>query len=197
MAKGRKYKCPICEVYDYEDSMVVEKIGGQNKRIHKVDCYRKYEQEKEFKKKEREELDELVEVIKETHDIGIIPNQFFSHLQDIRNGNELFGKVGQKKSKDGYTYKVIAETYKDCQDSINWAKANKDFKNAMGMLLYTKAIIKDNVWKVAAREENKKNVQEQYQMDENKDVERFEHIARQPKKYKKKKKNVDVSKFMD
>jgi len=145
VAKGRKYKCPVCGIYDHEDSMVVEKIGGQNKRIHKVDCYRKYEREKEFKKKEREELDELVEVIKETHDIGIIPSSFYSYLQDIRNGNELFGKIGKKKSKDGYSYKVIAKTYKYCQDSIDWAIKNKTFKNTSNLLKYTRAIIINNL----------------------------------------------------
>ncbi len=188
MAKGRKYKCPVCGIYDHEDSMVVEKIGGQNKRIHKVDCYRKYEREKEFKKKEREELDELVEVIKETHSIGVIPNQFYSFLQDIRNGNELFGKVGQKKSKGGYTYRAISQTYIECKDTIDWAIKNKDFKNTMGMLKYTKAIILDNVYQVSRQIEIKKDREQQKQ-----EVEQSYDYNMEKFNYKEKEDEQDIS----
>ncbi len=100
---------------------------------------------KDFKDKEKKEKDNLVEVIKETHGISLIPPQFYSFLEDIRNGNEFFGRVGEKKSKEGYSYTVIAETYKYCQDSIDWAIKNKTFNNVLNLLKYTRAIIINNI----------------------------------------------------
>lgn len=126
--------------------MVVVKVGKVNKRYHKDDCYGKYLRDQKFKKKEKEELDSLVEAIKKIHGIEVIPNQFFSYLQDLRNGNELFGNIGQKKSKSGYEYYIIEQAYLENEDSINWARNNRDFKgNSFNFLKYTFAIIKNKI----------------------------------------------------
>jgi len=73
VAKGRKYKCPVCGIYDHEDSMVVEKIGGQKNGYTRLIVIVNMRGRKNLKRNEREELDELVEVIKETHSIGVHP----------------------------------------------------------------------------------------------------------------------------
>lgn len=159
---ARLYKCPTCEGKDVEANMVIDYIGKVKKRFHK-DCHRKHLADLEFKKKEKEELDELVEVIKRVHGIEIIPHQFFSHLQDIRNGNELFGRVGEKRSKAGYSYKVIARTYQENTDAINWAMNNRNFSGTLNLLLYTRAIVKDKIAGVQYKIDNERSQLEDQQ----------------------------------
>jgi hypothetical protein len=164
----RSYKCLVCsEKYLDEDMIIVEKVGKSNRRVCKGGCHNKYLADKEKKRIEKEQLGDLVEVIKEVHGIEIIPPQFYSYLQDIRNGNELFGRVGTKKSKQGYSYKEIAETYLDSKDSIRWARDNKDFKgNTMNLLKYTKAIVISNVANVADRLRHKEQQEETFKDNE-------------------------------
>lgn len=139
--------------------MTIVKVGKQNYRYHTEKCYEEYLKDKKIKEQESKELDELVEVIKQIHDIEKIPKQFYPYLQDLRNGTELFGRIGQKKSKEGYRYKTIAETYLQCSDKIEWAKLNKNFKDTLSMLKYTYAIITNNIDQVKKQmdrvEENK------------------------------------------
>lgn len=168
---NRILKCYFCGEKDREDKIEVE-YGKQKRRYHAKDCYNLYLKDQEFKSKEKQELDELVETIKKVHGIEIIPNQFFTHLQDIRNGNELFGRIGQKKSKEGYSYKVISETYKQCSNDINWAKNNKRFKGTLNFLLYTKAIIKDKIAGVGdavKRKEEQAKEQKEREIDQSYD----------------------------
>lgn len=147
----RKLICRWCRGKDTDDYMVIVKDGKQNKRYHKEACYDEYIADQEFKRKEREEMDELVETIKEVHDIKLVPNQFYSYLQDLRNGNELFGNVGKKRSKEGYPYRVIAQTYRECQGAINWARDNREFNGSLNFLRYTRAIIVDKIDEVHER----------------------------------------------
>lgn len=156
---ARKYICRWCREKDTDDKMTIVKVGKQNYRYHTEKCYEEYLKDKKFKEQESKELDELVETIKKVHDIEKIPRQFYPYLQDLRNGTELFGRIGQKKSKEGYRYKTIAETYLQCSDKIEWAKLNKNFKDTLSMLKYTYAIITNNIDQVKKQmdraEENK------------------------------------------
>lgn len=166
-----------------------------NKRYHKEGCYDAYKKEKAFKEKEKEELDELVEVVKEVHDIPSIPNQFYSYLQDVRNGNEMFGKIGKKKRKQGYSYKTIAATYEDAEvwNSIKWSMNNKDFKNTMGMLKYGKAILVNHLDRVS-KEVQAKQEREQEEKDEVIDQDLTFEVDES--KYKNKDDDMDISKFL-
>lgn len=176
--------------------MVIDYIGKQKKRFHH-NCHKQYLEDQEFKRKEKEELDDLVETIKEVHNIEIIPNQFYSYLQDLRNGNELFGRIGQKKSKQGYTYMTIARTYEYCRDSIDWARNNRDFKGTLPMLKYTMAIIRDKISQVDYRIEREQHKREVEIATEDQAKSVFEHVNRQPVKYRKTKSKVDASSFLD
>lgn len=187
---SRLFICQWCREKDVDENMVKIKVGKQNKRYHRENCYDLYLKDQEFKKKERKELDELVETIKELHGIEIMPRQFFSYLQDVRNGNEFFGRVGQKKQKKGYSYKVIEETYKFCSDSIKWALNNKDFKNSLGMLKYTLAIIRNNIAQVnevVKRKELQERHTKQYELDQNTNYDLDSFV------YKDKKDELDIS----
>lgn len=188
---ARKYVCPICKDKDYEANMTIDYIGKQKKRFH-PDCHEQHLEDQEFKKKEKEEMDDLVETIKEIHGIEIIPSQFYSFLQDIRNGNELFGNIGQKKSKQGYEYRVIEETYRQCIDSINWAMNNRNFKNTLAMLKYTRAIVMSNIAEVNEMVKRKEQQEKEMEyVDQDIDFEVDDEVA-----YKKQDDGMDISQFL-
>jgi hypothetical protein len=146
----KSFKCQVCGHKKEEDLMEVVTIVSpttqkkRNLRYCKDDCYDSYLKEREFKRIEREELDYLTDVILKVHGIEVIPKQFFPHLQDIRNGSILFGKI-KRKQKKGYSYKVIAETYKHVEESIDWAKKTKTFNDTMSELKYGLAIVCNNL----------------------------------------------------
>ncbi len=194
---ARQYKCYWCEGKGIDEEMVTEQVGKQNKRYHKQNCYEKYIKDKEFKQQELTELNSLVETIKQSHDINIIPQQFYSFLQDVRNGNEMFGRRGQKKSKQGYTYKTVEETYKQCQSEINWAKQNKEFKNTLNMLRYTLAIIKNNINDIENKISKEARQKEITQSTSQQKEDFFYHVNNKQQKFRKSKSKIDASSFLD
>lgn len=175
---------------------MVVKIGKTNKRYHKSKCYDLYLKDIEEKEREKLELDSLVETIKDLHNIEVIPNRFYPFLQDIRNGNEMFGKMGTRKSKAGYSYQIIEKTYQFCQNKINWALQNIN-TDTFGMLKYTKAIVESNIYRIAAQEARKKQHEEVAQLNENETVNMQDHLERKPVQYKKKKSKRDISSLLD
>ncbi|MBM7598252.1 hypothetical protein JOC34_000609 [Virgibacillus halotolerans] len=190
---ARLYKCPECDDKDIEDNMVIDYIGKQKKRFHPK-CHKRFLAEAEFKRVEKKEMDELVETIKDIHDIKLIPNQFYSFLQDIRNGNELFGNVGTKKSKQGYSYAHIAKAYESNIDQINWAMNNRQFKNDLVMLKYSLAIIKSNIDQVSKHLEEKQEREDRFERSEvDQDI---GHGISDDIKYKEIDDEMDISKFL-
>ena len=97
--------------------MVIDYISNVKRRFHK-DCHEQFLIDKKFKEKEKAELDSWIETIKDVHRLKTVPRQFYPYINDLRNGNELFGKVGEKKSKEGYEFSVIEATYRDMVDGI-------------------------------------------------------------------------------
>ncbi|GAA0347985.1 hypothetical protein GCM10008931_44100 [Oceanobacillus oncorhynchi subsp. oncorhynchi] len=193
---SRKYVCQWCREKDIDENMTIVKIGKNNKRYHKGKCYDLYKKYNESKEREKLELDSLVETIKELHNIEVIPGRFYPFLQDLRNGNEMFGKMGTRKSKAGYPYKIIEKTYLFCQDKINWALQNIN-ADTFGMLKYTKAIVESNIYRIAAQEARKQQHEEVAQLNENETVNMQNHLERKPVQYKKKKSKRDISSLLD
>lgn len=188
---SRKFVCQVCRGKDTDDKMIKIKVGKVNKRYHKLNCYDEYLADLEFKKQEKVELDELVETIKKVHEIEIIPNQFFSFLQDLRNGNEMFGRVGQKRSKGGYSYKIISETYKHHTQEINWARNNVDFRgDTFNLLKYTLAIIKK---KIAGVSEIVKRKEQQDEIAKEQELNQSYDFGFDTHNYKEKKDEQDIS----
>ena len=137
----REVKCVYCEKYDNKDIMT-----NLKKRYIHYECMEKHKKDIEFKKREKKELDRLVEYIKEVHNIKVIPNTFYAPIQDLRNGNTRRGKIiGEIKSKEGYEYNVIRYTYRRYKGNIDWAIRNKSFKGTLNMLRYTLTIVIDKI----------------------------------------------------
>jgi hypothetical protein len=140
----RLLKCPICGQYGHKRDMIRE----DDKRYYHIEyCHDKWKRDKEFKQKEKEELDSLVNTIVRLHklqSVATFPRTFYPFIQELRNDSVLFGKI-ERRYKEGLTYKTIEDTYLYCSEKIEWARGNKEFKNIMSELKYCFAIVKNNI----------------------------------------------------
>ncbi|SDX93859.1 hypothetical protein [Thermoactinomyces sp. DSM 45892] len=141
---ARILKCNWCKVSDTtKDEMEFETQYKQKKYYHK-DCFKKHLEDREFKDKERNELDQLVDVIKEIYDVKIIPTVAFPLLQKIRNGEEIYGKR-IKKTKEGYDFSLISEAYSHCSETIRYWNRKKEFSGFMQAFRYGLVIMSDKL----------------------------------------------------
>ena len=178
-------KCQWCNTKD-RDEKVKDKKGYYHKK-----CFDEFLEYKKFKEKEKQDFALLLETICKIHRIDLIPNQFYPFLQEIRNGSVLFGKV-KKSYKEGIEYNIIKQTYEYCQDNINWAKNNKEFKDTLQELKYGLAIIKNNINKIVQREKKKNEEQRRKIKTEN-----IDELDESNIKYNNKKNKYDISDFID
>lgn len=186
---ARQVKCQQCGQKGDKEKMIQEK---SKKYYHAEVCHGKFIKQQEFKTKEREELHNLVELIKDIHDKEVIPGGFFPYLQGLRNGDVLFGKV-KKQYKKGVSFNLIADTYEYCKDKIDWAKKNKRFDDTMQELKYGLAIVKNNIDKV--KDLNRiRDIQKQLQEADYK--KHCKDYVETELKYKKKENKNDISEFL-
>ena len=106
---------------------------------------------------------------------------------------EVIPKILFKKMKEyepnAIGYPILLETIKYCEENINWALDNKEFKNEIGKISYVFAIISNNIHDVAkglSRKQKANNVQEKNNI--NIDTSLTEHGCKQNKK--------DLSRFI-
>jgi hypothetical protein len=197
-------KCQICELKDTDKTEMecevttYESGSVTRKYYHKGNCWDNYLKQKAFTDKENEEKDYLDSVIKEIHGIDLVPSQFFSgYLQGLRNGNFKSQKK-IKKSKEGFSYKLIADTYLHCKDDIQYWRKNKTFDSTVSELRYCLSIVVDKlsiVKKKQERLEMKKKIEKaKDSAKQNDDSVAFEQ---REVKFKKKKHENDISDFLD
>lgn len=166
---ARPLMCQICKEKSPREEMEVdEKISPKSGKVsrkyyHKGECWETFQEQRAFTDKENEEWDYLWSVFEEVYGFPV-PSRFVPFLQDLRNGTIRVGKV-RRRTKRGYPFKLIAETYKACESDIEWAKKTKDFKGTLQECQYGLAIVANNIVKVrskAEREERqRKAIQEQ------------------------------------
>lgn len=194
----RTVKCQYCEVSDTpKEDMVFEVVGKNNtkKYYHGGTCYEQFLKEKEFKAKERAELDSLVETIKEIYGVKIVPHQIFPFLNELRNGTRFFGKYDYKY-KEGYSYSLIEDTYRYCIDSIEKSTRTKDFRNGfLGAFKYGLAIVCDKLAIVEKRnlaKESSKNRIDKHLEKMDDTGQEFETSYKKPQKAK-----TDITDFLE
>lgn len=192
----RTIKCQQCLISDTpKDEMKFDLVGkNQTKKYFHVDCFEKYLKEKAFREKERIELDELVEVIKDIYNTKAVPNSIFPYLQDLRNGTRFFGKYDYKY-KEGYSYSLIAETFLYCSETISDSNARKGFTGISYALRYGLAIVCDKLSIVEQKQKNK----ESHKIRIDKYVENLEDDGQEfATSYKKpSKSSTDITAFLD
>lgn len=150
----RKVKCKYCnELITEEDSLLkIKEITNTGKtksiNLHKK-CEQEYQELMEYKESEIKWFNEVYEYIKELlnyDDIQKLPNSLVTRIQDLRNGTVMQRGVGRViKSKEGYTYQTILNTFLTLSEKIRWALENKDFNSEASKISYMMAIIDSNI----------------------------------------------------
>jgi hypothetical protein len=197
MARGKKTrKCQKCGIDDtLMEEMEVEYRGKNNTPywFHK-DCYAEHLKEKEFKKKESEELNHLVEVIESIYGEPM-PKQAYPYIQEMRNGEQFFGREN-KRHKKGHPYSLIAETFQYCTEPIEYSLKTKDFSGFMSKFKYGLAIVAD---KISIVESRKRHQEKMSQAIENRlnEVDEEEYEEYKPTYKKKAEEEVKLSDFLD
>lgn len=194
---ARNLKCQRCGIADTPKSEMEFEVVGIKKPVNKYyhkDCFVEHLKDKEFRKKEAEELDKLVEVIKEIYGVKSIPNNAYPFLQDLRNGTKFFGK-NDYKYKEGYPYDLIAETFDYCSETIEESLRRISFNGFMNSLRYGLAIVCDKMKVVEQRRERQERQEEviQAQIDNlSGDEYEFETNYKKPKQQ-----HTDITDFLD
>lgn len=150
----RKVKCQYCKEFILEASEVLrleeQTQAGKIKKvnIHKK-CEKEYRELMNYKENEIKWFKDLYEYIKELlsyNETQKLPNSLVTRIQDLRNGTIIQRGVGRiVKSKDGYTYQTILNTFLTLSEKIRWAFDNKDFTNESSKINYMMAIIDSNI----------------------------------------------------
>jgi hypothetical protein len=192
---GKTRKCQWCKESGLLDDMTFEMSNGKKpvKKFYHNNCFVEYEKDKVFKEKEREELDKLVEVIKNIYGVKAVPSSIYPYLQDLRNGTKFFGKYDYKY-KEGYTYDLIAETFDYCSETIEYWNGVKSFNGLTSALKYALAIVCDKLQIV----ENRRKQREKQRILIEKHIENTNvEDQHYETSYKKKNNTTDISDFLD
>lgn len=200
---ARQVKCQWCGEKDDKNTMEVASENKSGKRVVRKychpDCLTEYKKDLAFKEKEKKELDALVKVIKIVHNLPSnvhIPNSFFPFLQKLRNGT-VNVRNKEKKYKEGFTYRMIAETYRHCYNNgeFDWAMSNKEFNSLLGELRYYLAIVSDKILYVQ-REKEAIMKRKKKEKEQTKEKEKQRQFLERELKYKKRKSKNDISDFL-
>lgn len=208
MAKNDLRKCPICGKADDMSKMVTHE--SHKRRYFHVECLEQKLKKDEQKKQENEWQEQetarrlhLHETIAEIYDVQFaeIPVRFYAMIEHLRNGSPVFkGKKFDRRYKEGFGYDVIERTYIECRESIEWANNNKDFISMSQALGYGMRIIVDRIPLVERKMRKEKQAQEVREAQKKNEVinnEKLQYFDEEPTiKPKKKKDNVDISKFL-
>ncbi|EQB4340909.1 hypothetical protein ACYJ2U_001628 [Clostridium botulinum] len=150
---SRLPKCKYCgEIVKKDDLIIKTEVNSKGKekktKIHKQ-CEKEYDDLMEFKSNELKWFDELynhIKIILGYTNEQLLPNYLITRLQDLRNGTVMQKGIGRiVKSKEGYKYEVILDTFLSQSDKIEWVFNNKQFKNERNKINYMMAIIENNI----------------------------------------------------
>jgi hypothetical protein len=166
----RKVKCKYCNelITECEDLIILKEKtkSDKSKNIHlHKSCQNDYIELMEYKENEIKWFNEVYEYIKELLNYSNtqkLPNSLVTRIQDLRNGTVMQRGVGRViKSKEGYTYQTILNTFLTLSDKIRWALENKDFTSEANKISYMMAIIDSNINDLVVQENtvnNKNNI---------------------------------------
>jgi hypothetical protein len=166
---ARYVKCQYCNEtipYSEKDTLTkevkVSKSTGKSKNLYyHPECYPKHIKCQEFLSKEKQERDELNEVVKNIYGVQYqLPLKFWEMVNDIRNGTNRYEKFWKKRYKKGIPYSVLKEAFLMSKADIEWARLNKRFRTLDQELRYGLVIAvskaNDAHRKIKAREQQEK-----------------------------------------
>lgn len=125
----------------------INKNGKESVRnfFYHKECIKKHEEEKEFKKKEAEELDELYEFIKYVHGLDTVDGRMFKRIQDLRNGTITVNRRQIKKYKQGVTYEQMFIAYRHVETRIDKILRSMNFENKWNEFAYCFSVMVNNL----------------------------------------------------
>lgn len=199
-----KVTCGWCKNKEEKSLMIQE---SNKKYYHRIDCHQEFIKDKEFKQKEREELnsltDTIVEIMGYTNRHSIPDSFYSSYLQPFRNDDVLFGKI-EKKYKEGFSFKTIEETFIYCKNDIkkyvSMKREKGEFQNTMHELRYTWKIVRDNIENMfkAKKKETKRNIQITNLHDNLEMISRVNETIKESQKYiQKDSDEIDITTLLD
>lgn len=162
----RKVKCKYCnELITEENDFLKIKETTNTGTTKFINLHRKCEQEykelMEYKENEVKWFNEVYEYIKELLNYTEnqkLPNSLVTRIQDLRNGTVMQRGVGRViKSKEGYTYQTILNTFLTLSGKIRWALENKNFTSETNKISYMMAIIDSNINDLVVQENTTNN----------------------------------------
>ncbi|MED3792484.1 hypothetical protein P4571_08505 [Niallia alba] len=163
-------KCYVCKnEIDKQDILRIDTTKeGDKKKSHR-NVHKKCEEEYHERMRERRELDQLYDYIKQ--EVMRYPKEaklskyYVNRLQGIRSGEYAVSR-NQKVSlsENGYPYNVILLTFKIKKMDIINAISNKKFNKETLMIDYIIAIIQNNIndvyFRLLEKEKSDKRVEE-------------------------------------
>lgn len=195
-------KCYLCkEKYDKALMNVEEKETSKlnkdktpkvtRKYFHPT-CYEMYLNDKSFKEKEIQELDDLYKYLLKLHNVEVLDGRMMEKLQDLRNGSVKLGNKKIKRYKDGIDYSIILYTYQQEEQNVTWAIRNKHFQSKWNEFAYCFGIMLNKVNDVNAMDKLKQKHENKLPLD----IDDDHHEIIVTNKPKKKKDDLDISSFL-
>lgn len=152
---GQAVKCQWCKAtipssVDKEtlakEVKVSDSTGKSKNLYYHPECYPEYLKDVEFRKKEREQKDELNETVKKIYNLQFnLPVRWWEYVSDFREGTNRHEKFWKKKYKKGVPFNVIREAFLLSVQDIEWARMNKKFSNLDQELRYGLMIMQGKV----------------------------------------------------
>jgi hypothetical protein len=195
---AREMKCFYCKTKYEKDLMHCDESKKNEKVLKKYfhfDCFDKYKEEQEFKKREFTQWDCLYQYILKIHNVDLLDSRMIGKIQDLRNGSIKLNGEKIKRYKDGIGYDVIMETYKQQSNNIEWVIKNKNFDKKYNEFSYVFSIILNNVNDINESLKTKKKQEDQNIHKVNKTIGEYEDIKINLPKLKKKD-EMDISDFL-
>lgn len=138
-----------------------------------------------MKKKELTDKEKTLELMKQLHNVRVIPRSFIPQLETFMEGEYDYF---EEKYVDVYTWDEVYYGYKSIKKEIEWAMQNRNFNNSLNKFRYTFAILKERLPDVA---EHRRKTNKLLEANTN-----ITYTDEEVTRFSKSKSKVDISRFL-
>lgn len=138
-----------------------------------------------MKKKELTDKEKTLELMKQLHNVRVIPRSFIPQLETFMEGEYDYF---EEKYVDVYTWDEVYYGYRSIKKEIEWAMQNRNFNNSLNKFRYTFAILKERLPDVA---EHRRKTNKLLEANTN-----ITYTDEEVTRFSKSKSKVDISRFL-
>jgi hypothetical protein len=138
-----------------------------------------------LKKKELTDKEKTLELMKQLHNVRVIPRSFIPQLETFMEGEYDYF---EEKYVDVYTWDEVYYGYRSIKKEIEWAMQNRNFNNSLNKFRYTFAILKERLPDVA---EHRRKTNKLLEANTN-----ITYTDEEVTRFSKSKSKVDISRFL-